>query len=315
MLFVRVPLARVLHQLFQAYGTLGAVWLLTAPLMGIALYFVHRIVWYLFLAHSGLVFVDWLAKWASSPHLYQRTIPTLNRLLIVTGNLALVALIGYVIQRDFRAPYFQALRRSFREHRRVPIRHRISLNGVPAMIDDLSITGCFVPAPVQGPAGPLALHAGDELEVSFRSETLALATRGRVMRETPSGWGIRFVSLDVRQKKDIGLLLRNRYALRYRVDLPAECRYEGTIGSARLHDVSSSGAFVATDAPRLRPRAAARIAVDIAGTSVVARGRVVWVNTAGEHGKPVGFGFRFERPQRRLVRLVRRQLGSLEQTR
>ncbi len=315
MVFVHVPLARVVQQLFRAYGRLGAIWLLSAPLMGIALYFVNRVVWYLFLAHSSLVFVDWLTKWATNPQLYVRTIPALNHLLIVSGNLALVALIGYIIQRDFRAPYFQTLQRSFREHKRVPIRHRISLDGVRAVIDDLSITGCFVPAPVHGPSGPLTLHAGNEVTISFRSETVTLTTTGQVMRETPSGWGIRFLSLNGKQKKDVARLLRNRYALRYRVDLPAEWSYDHTVSPARLFDVSSTGAFVAAEVPQLEPGATAAIALDVAGTNVATRGRVVWVNRTAEHEKPVGFGLRFDRSQRRLVRLVRQQLGKLEQTR
>ncbi len=306
--FVHVPAMTIVRHMFRGFRPLGAVWLLTAPLVGISLYFVARATWYVFLAHSSLVFVDFTIKWFAWPLVMMRGIPPLNNLLIVTGNLMLVALVGYVIQRDFRAPYFQALQRSFREHRRVPIRHSITLDGDPAFIDDLSTTGCFVP-------GTHPYHAGDHVSVSFRSETLTLKARGQVMRETPYGLGIRFASLSRNEKKDLAHLLKNRYSLRYKADLPAEWSVDSRVHAGRLRDVSTTGCYIAGDALALEPGTAAAIAVDAGQTDLVARGRVVWVNHAGDHGKPPGFGFRFNRSQRRLVRLVTLQFGPLERTR
>jgi Tfp pilus assembly protein PilZ len=276
--------------------------------VGVSLYFVSRGTWYVFLFHSGLVFLDFVIKWIAQPLLMLRTIPPLNNLLILAGNLILVALIGYVIQRDFRAPYFQALQRSFREHKRVPIRHNITLNGEPARIDDLSITGCFVP-------GTHPHRVGEEVTVSFRSETLTLAVKGRIMRETAYGLGIRFHALGRREKKDIARLLKNRYALRYKADLPAEWSVNHAVHPGRLFDVSTTGCFLAAEVQDLSPGASVSVAVGVGSTDIVARGRIVWVNPNGEHYKPQGFGLRFSRPQRRIVRLVRSQLGGLEQTR
>jgi len=314
-LFLHVSLATIVQRLFRGYGALGTIWLLSAPLVGISLYFVGRVTWYIFLAHSSLVFIDFVIKWVARPVIFLRTIPPLNNLLILSGNLALVALIGYIIQRDFRAPYFQALQRSFREHKRIPIRHGVSLNGIRAQIDDLSITGCFVPGPLQGPSGPVALRVGEEVTVSFRSDTLTLTTRGQVMRETPSGWGIRFLSLQGKEKKDVARLLKNRYALRYKADLAAEWSLDDAVHKARLVDVSATGCFVAGEVLALEPGTAAAVAVDIGVANVVVRGQVVWVNREAEHDKPQGFGFRFIRRQGRLVRLVRLHFGKLEQTR
>ncbi len=313
-LFLHVPLLTIVQRLFRGYGALGTIWLLTAPLVGISLYFVSRTTWYIFLAHSALVFFDFVIKSVARPLIMSR-IPPLNNLLIIAGNLALVVLIGYIIQRDFRAPYFQALQRSFREHRRVPIRHRIVLNGLPAHIDDLSITGCFVPGPLQASSGPMVLRVGQEVTISFRSETLTLTTRGQVMRVTPSGWGIRFLSLKGREKKDVARLLKNRYALRYKADLPAEWSLDHSVHTARLVDVSATGCFLASEVPALAPGVSAAVAVNVDVTDLVARGHVVWVNPQAEHDKPQGFGFRFNRRQRRLIRLVRMHLGKLEQTR
>ncbi len=58
--------------------------------------------------------------------------------------MALIVAIGYIIQKDFRSPYFQVLPRSWRRSRRVPIRHRITLNGEMRPVSDVSTTGCFV---------------------------------------------------------------------------------------------------------------------------------------------------------------------------
>jgi hypothetical protein len=313
--FLHVPVATVVQRLARGYGTLGAAWLLSAPLMGIALYLVNRVVWYLFLAHSSLVFVDVAVKWVAKPLLFLHTIPPLNHLVIACGNLALVGLVGYIIQRDFRAPYFQVLQRSFREHRRLPIRHMISLGGVSALIDDLSITGCFVPAPVAGPSSPVALKAGDDVVISFRGATAAIETRGRVMRVTPGGWGIRFLSLDHREKKDLRRLLRNRYGLRYLVDLPAEWTINNEGHTGRLFDVSTTGCFVATDAPPVDRGVPAAVAIDVEGTRMTSRGMVVWLNRAARQDKPAGFGFHFGKRQSRLVRLVKKRLGRPEMIR
>jgi hypothetical protein len=313
--FLGVPVITVVQRMARGYGTLGAVWLLTAPLMGVALYFVNRVVWYLFLAHSSLVFADIAYKWIARPLLFLHGIPPLNHLLIVCGNLALVALIGYIIQRDFRAPYFQVLQRSFREHKRLPIRHGISLDGTHTVMNDLSVTGCFVPSPVEGPGGPLVLNAGHMVAVSFSSETLTLTIQGQVMRETPSGWGIRFLSVSRREKQDIARLLKNRYTLRYKVDLPAQWGLDDPSSAGRTIDISASGCFVSADVYEVEPGRSAVVSVDVGGTRIAAPGTIVWLNREGSHHKPPGFGFHYKRPQQRLVRLVRRRLGKLELTR
>ena len=48
-----------------------------------------------------------------------------STILILAGNLALVGLVGYIIQKDFRSPYLQVLNRSWRERKRIPIYHTI----------------------------------------------------------------------------------------------------------------------------------------------------------------------------------------------
>ncbi|MBW8003754.1 MAG: hypothetical protein FVQ80_17430 [Planctomycetes bacterium] len=47
-LIAKLPLATIVQRLFKGYGLLAGLWLLTTPLVGIGLYFIHRISWYIF---------------------------------------------------------------------------------------------------------------------------------------------------------------------------------------------------------------------------------------------------------------------------
>ncbi len=89
-LMAKLPLATIVHRLFKGYGLLAGLWLLTAPLVGIVLYFIHRISWYVFLGHSSLILIDYILKWAIKPVFYWRTVPTFHQFLLLTGNVVLV---------------------------------------------------------------------------------------------------------------------------------------------------------------------------------------------------------------------------------
>ncbi len=85
-LIAKLPLATIVHRLFKGYGLLAGLWLLTAPLVGIGLYFIHRISWYIFLGHSSLILIDYILKWAKKSVFYWRTVPTFHQFLLLTGN-------------------------------------------------------------------------------------------------------------------------------------------------------------------------------------------------------------------------------------
>ena len=53
MILGRIPLGTVIQRYFQGFGYLAGIWLFTAPLVGIGLYLVHRVSWYIFLGHSS----------------------------------------------------------------------------------------------------------------------------------------------------------------------------------------------------------------------------------------------------------------------
>jgi hypothetical protein len=201
-LFLGVPVAVAVSRLFEGYGILATAWLVTAPIVGISLYFVSRFSWYLFLGHSGLVLLDFVVKWATRPAYYFGTVPGIQNILIGIGNVALVVCLAYVLQRDFRSPYFQILPRGWRERRRTPVRHPVDLDGESRVITDLSPSGCFVVAPA------VTRAVGSRVRLAFPGHGPRIDCQGDIMRTTEEGYGIRFVGLSAEEKRGIGRLLR-----------------------------------------------------------------------------------------------------------
>lgn len=128
----------IFKNFFNGFGLFAGLWLLTAPIVGIGFFFVHKVSWYIFIGHSCLILIDYAIKWLSRPIYYMKTISGSHNVLMLTGNLLLVIVVGYIIQKDFRAPYFQALQRHWRESQRIPINHFITINGELMKINDLS---------------------------------------------------------------------------------------------------------------------------------------------------------------------------------
>jgi hypothetical protein len=219
--------------MFNYYSPVTAIWLLTAPLVAIGLYFVHRISWYIFLGHAAFLIIGDIAITIMKPVLYN--------FMMLFGNLALVVIVGFIVQRNFRAPYFQALPRSWREKKRLPIEHVINLNGKPCKVTDLSETGCFVSGKEQ------MFEIGEGVYVHFNSENIEIKAGGEIVRETENGFGIRFVALTSKAKKDINRMIKNRYALRYAVNLEATWVSEGKETSGTVINISKTGFFIEID--------------------------------------------------------------------
>lgn len=300
-LVARIRLSDILQRLFHGYGYLAGIWLLTAPIVGIGLYFVHKVSWYIFLAHSALILVDYVVKWATIPGYYWLSVRGVHQLLLFTGNVALVVVIGYIIQKDFRAPYFQVLPRGWRTSRRVPIRHFVQLDGRRCAITDLSDTGCFVAEPA------LQIEAGRKTAIGFQADRLQISCRGEVMRRTPDGYGVRFVGLSQRDKRDIRQMIRKRFPFRYAVEIPGRWVVDGRPVAATVRDVSYSGCYVQAPLEGIAAGQIGFLHIPLGRREVSLSGSVVWVNPTELHGKPVGFGAHFDRDQRRLTRRVLEQ--------
>jgi Tfp pilus assembly protein PilZ len=300
-LFGGVPLSQIVQRLFQGYGSLATVWLLTAPLVGLSLFLVSRFTWYLFIGHSLLILGDFVYKWIDRPQFYLETVDGALNMMLLVGNLALVGIVLYIIQRDFRSPYFQVLQRNFRESRRVPMEHHIAILGRRARITDLSAGGCFVAQP------NLPLSTEHTVQVGLSAGNMDLLCKARVMRQTDEGFGLMFTGLRPRERKALSRFISQRYKLRYRVDIPAVWITESGNREVHVRDMSAGGCYVSV--------ADAHVAVAEVGTPVHldliagdhryhVHGRVAWTNGNGDFGKPPGFGVAYSRRHRRILRRI-----------
>jgi hypothetical protein len=304
MAFLRVPFSVVFRNLVAGYGPLASVWLLTAPIVGVSLYFVRRFSWYVFLGHSSLILLDFIIKWATRPAYYLRTVPGFHNVLLLTGNLALVGVVAYIIQRDFRSPYFQVLNRSWRERKRVPIWHVVQIDGQTLTMNDLSASGCFVLE------APSHRRPGDKVEVSFQSNALKIDCRGEVMRVTATGIGVRFMNLPRAKRRDILALLRSRFNLRQKVDIPCTWIFHEDESQSRMVDLSSGGCYLQAQLAGLSEGASGQLNVVLNNHSYSLPGEIVWINRMGQHQKPAGFGFRFSRSQAGFMKEATRRYGQ-----
>ncbi len=305
-LFLNVPFSVIFSRLFAGYGILATVWLVTAPIVGISLYFVNRLSWYVFLGHSGIILLDFVYKWATRPAYYLRTVPGFHNILILFGNLALVGLVGYIIQKDFRSPYLQVLNRSWRERKRIPIYHTISIDGAPRIVSDLSTGGCFIVE--EGTSRAM----GSRVKLWFSSDTLRIECMGEIMRGTGEGYGIRFIGLASAKRRDIARMLRKRFFLRHKVDIPCSMVFADREREATMFDLSRGGCYVQAEIADIIPGLAGIVRVRLPenARSFVLPGKAVWINSAGENREPVGFGFKFDRAQGRFLRLAALQYGQ-----
>ena len=304
-LFVGAPFGVIFARLFEAYGVLATIWLITAPVVGVSLYFVQRFSWYVFLGHSGIIVADFVYKWTVHPAYYLRTVPGIHNILLLAGNVALVAVVGYIIQRNFRAPYFQVLNRTWRERIRIPIYHPVAINGTEHIMSDLSDGGCFVSWDCPECA------AGNRVALSFKSQSLCIECQGEIMRITSKGIGIRFLRLPRESKRDIRRLIRNRYSLRHKVDIPCVSRFGDEESTARMLDVSPTGCYLQAQYAGLRAgsEGVLHVAIGEARPAVNLSGSVVWINPGDVGGRPPGFGFHFGHRQAHFVKEAAERFG------
>ena len=303
--FLHVPLGTIVRNLAAGYGILATLWLFTAPIVGVSLYFVRKFSWYVFLGHSSLILLDFIFKWITKPAYYLHTIAGLHNILLLLGNMALVGIVTYIIQRDFRSPYFQILNRHWRERKRIPIYHTVLINGQTRIMSDLSSGGCFVEE-----TDPRRI-LGEKVSLSFQSSRLNIDCMGEVLRITNTGIGIRFVRLPMAKRRDVRYLLRNRFSLRHKVDLPCGWIFQNDTNRCTIVDLSSSGCFLQAQSAGLGEGSSGKIQVFLPCNrhSYSLPGKVIWINRLGMHEKPIGFGFRFSHRQTRFMRDVTRHYG------
>jgi hypothetical protein len=289
----------IIINMFHYYGLVTTIWLITAPLVAISLYFVHRISWYIFLGHAAFLIIGGIVITFINPLIYN--------LMMLFGNLALVVIVGFIVQRNFRAPYFQALPRSWREKKRLPIEHVINLNGKQCKVSDLSETGCFVAGKEQ------KFEIGEGVYVHFNSESLEIKAGGEVARETEDGYGIRFVALTSKAKKDIKRMIKNRYALRYAINLDATWVSEGKETPGTVINISKTGFFIEMDIDSIEIGNKGDLNLTFNEQKFSLPAEIVWVNKeSGDYGKPVGAGVRFKSKNHLLTSIKQKFVNLLQ---
>lgn len=304
-----IPYDLIIRNFFRGFGLFTGVWLITAPIIGIGIYFVSKTSWYLFIGHSSLIIIVYFVKWFYNPVYYIRTISGSYNVIMLAGNIILIIIVGYIIQKDFRAPYFQTLQRHWRENTRIPIHHMVTINGIQMNIDDLSPGGCFVLKPDKD------FTIDGDYNISFQSDLLHISCKGHIMRQTDTGYGIMFNALSLDQKKDIKRFLKKRFALRRQIKMDAQWLTEEKTKDVLLIDISAGGCFVAADVDKVREGDHGVLKINSNGNPHNVHGQITWLNHKGEHNKPEGFGLSFRLKQKHLLKKITEKHGKLDFTR
>ncbi len=288
----RITFSALVQNFFIIFGSFSGVLLIAEPLVGFSLFFIHRFSWYIFICHSVLLLSDNLYK------LFKAGGSGIYPWSVLAGSAIWVAAIAYVLRKDFRAPYFQALPRSWREKRRVPIHHYIWFAGEEKEIADFSASGCFVSD------ATLDLRLGERVPVrlSLEKKDIDFSCDGEVVRITETGLGIRFVDVPRRDQKRLNRFFRNKFPLRYAVQLGAIWQGASAVAVlAKTVDMSRDGCFIAGDIGKFTVGEKGTLQLRIAEDDFILEGKIIWINE-GRFIKPLGAGIQFNAPQRRLMR-------------
>ncbi len=175
--------------------------------------------------------------------------------------------------------------------KRVPVNHWILLNGEKKRINDISPGGCFVTEPDS------SIEVGDKVSIGFETEVLNFECQGEIRRHGPDGYGIQFLALPKEKSRAIKRMIKERKALRSKVDLDGTWTFDNKPLPARVLNISKYGCFVQTEVDELAAGDRGAGFVELQDNSHSLPGRIVWVNSKTEAEKPVGFGFKFNRVQ------------------
>ena len=300
-----VPFTALVQNFFIIFGTFSGILLIAEPLVGLSLFFIHRFSWYIFVMHSSLILIDNFYKLfkAGGTGIYQWS--------VLAGSAAWIAVIAYVLRKDFRAPYFQAIPRSWREKRRVPIHHYIWLSGEQKEIGDFSASGCFVND------SKLGLRLGERVPIrlSLEKQSIDFSCEGEVVRITEAGLGIRFVDVPRREQKRLDRFFRLKFPLRYAVGI--DCIWQGSsavAARAKTVDVSRDGCFIAADTAKFSVNEKGTLQLRIGQDDFELDCKIIWINE-GSFIKPLGVGIEFKDPQRRMMRKLHAAYSDLPLTR
>ena len=131
------------------------------------------------------------------------------------------------------------------------------------------------------------------------------------MRQTPGGYGIRFLTLPFFKKRAISRMLKKFYSLRYQVKLPTGWIADEKKIDACMLNISKGGCFLQADVTELADDVEGQAEFRINEREYLLPAKSVWQNRFEKFDKPVGFGVMFAKKQRKLIRFLKRQYGKL----
>ena len=121
------------------------------------------------------------------------------------------------------------------------------------------------------------------------------------MRKIPDGYGIRFLSLDARGKRDIRRMIKKRFPFRYQVNIPGMWKIDGREIEVAVLDISNTGSYLQADLEGIAEEQEGQLVFSFHHRERHLPATVVWVNKTELHEKPIGFGVRFVRNEKKIV--------------
>jgi len=301
------PLWFVLDNFFRFFKLFGGILIILMPFIALSLYVVNKYSFYVFLLHSLLVLLDNFIKIFSHFSMYQFG--------LLLGSIILFVAIYYILQKDFRAPYFQVLGRTFREKNRVPIHHFISATlgtkktrKIP--INDISPGGCYITEKFSN------IYIGQKFDLEFNAQNFNFLTQAEIVRIDQNGFGVRFQNLTKELEKEIDLFVKTRFALRYKVNFAAILTLKKKKIAGRLIDVSDTGSFFQPDNDQLKfldksnKGDAIHLSFVYNNETIDLEGNIVWFQPNPSLNKPIGCALNFNKKFRKKLNPITKEISK-----
>ncbi len=261
------------------YPLVGAILLLTAPIVAIGLFQVKRWGYLLFFAHA-FVLILYNLYFALK---YSEVSYAGSLFRSVVGLL----LLFYFLRREIYSPYLALYPRGFRRKNRVDVTVRVKLENEQFITRDLSPLGMFLK---QTDSSKLKPQLGDRHTFLLTLDNEEISIPGTVMRLDSDGIGVAFQP-DRSQRRTLKNFLNQYFPERIISTEPVEIESGDEVYSGTLWNLSMAGAYIALNPTRniteiLHLKMPSPI-------STSASARVRWINEKGNYGKPPGFGIEF----------------------
>jgi hypothetical protein len=265
------------------YPALGALLMLSAPVVAFGLFRVRRWGYTAFLLHAGALMVyNVVLAWKYPQASYVGS--------LVRSGVGLLFLL-FVLRKEIYSPYLALEPRGFRRKTRTPVAILVNTATGIYRSRDLSAAGMFLLLPQN-----VSARLGERQDFILKLQNDDLTVSGEIMRRDADGIGVAFRSTR-KQRATIKDFLSRHYPSRIPSSLDVLLRWKGTAQRAQLWNLSTEGAYVVTPDGSSLPDVLDMELTKPLGTR--ARARVRWFNPHGEFGKPPGLGVEFTSVQSR----------------